>query len=59
VNSKHETKPQKYARRKRLALSAAVGLMLGIGCRLLPPAWQLPCAALVKVIALLFGVPAS
>jgi hypothetical protein len=51
-----ETKLQKSARRKRLALSAVLGVAVGVGCRLLPPAWQLPCAAGVKFIALLFGV---
>jgi hypothetical protein len=51
-----ETKPQKFARRKRLAISAALGLLVGVGCRLLPPAYQIPCAAAVKLLALLFGV---
>lgn len=51
-----ETKVQKSARRKRLALSAFLGVMVGVVCRVLPPAWQLPCAAFVKLVALLFGV---
>lgn len=52
----HETKPQKSARRKRLAISALLGVLVGVGCRLLPEPWQLPCAAAAKLIALLFGV---
>lgn len=51
-----EISKQKWRRRKRLALSALLGVMVGVGCRLLPPAWQLPCIAAVKLLALLFGV---
>lgn len=45
----------KSARRKRLALSALAGLLLGVGCQALPEAWRIPCAAAVKLISLLVG----
>lgn len=49
-------KQSKLQRAKKFALAAGLGLAVGVGCRLLPEPWQLPCAAAVKLLALLFGV---
>lgn len=42
--------------RNRRVLSILLGVLLGVGCRLVPAAWQGPCGIVVKVISLLMGI---
>lgn len=46
----------KLSPRVRRILSVLLGVLLGVGCRFVPAAWQGPCAVVVKLIALLTGV---
>lgn len=54
-NSEPPKKRTRLQRFKRLMASAAVGVLVGLACRLLPPQWQLPCQMLFKLVALLAG----
>lgn len=47
---------RKVSRKRRLVM-IAVGVGLGVACRLIPPQYQGPCAMVVKVLALVVGVP--
>lgn len=52
-----EKKPKLSAARKRAIIAAALGIVMGVGCNLLPEHWRLPCALLVKLVALATGAP--
>lgn len=45
----------KRSRVKRMAASGTLGLLVGLACQLAPLHWRMPCAILVKLIALFLG----
>lgn len=60
MESAKPPKPPKSERRKvsrkRRLLMLAVGVGLGVACRLIPHEYQGPCAMVVKVLGLVVGV---